>query len=414
MDSDVQGIFICPSCDGVSALTEDGDALCGECGNRFSVSVPKVTLKKVALKASDALLPASQGVIQRNVPLKQASAQDYKSADKSPEPIIPKADFEDLHTNKKRRRKVRKKSKTPTSVYLKWFFVWLGVVGLILVVISYVQDGVGSGGAGKLSVVGRLEGEEKEFYEREYPRIRASFQGYFRTKTATQKAESALGTKQLERKMRSHYTDSSPRLPNAGLQADPVFWNVAYEESPGFVEVVWDGQGEEDFEGVFIKVNDTWMLDWEHYVRFSTERWTLFQQQIGSAREGVYRVFVEKIRESGDTAVRPWIKIRLLPPYEEESRRKLEASAPIMIESDNALMGKIERLLVDRSGESEGFSKLWKRDSDELHRATLALSWKLNEKTGEDEIIINDVLSGHWRALDEDLKALKGMQGEEK
>ena len=396
MNERSQSIFICPDCGGPSMATTDGDAMCTECDKRFPIPAG------VARKVSPRSPKTSSVAIQRNiVPKGKIAEGDFQNVEKISEPVL---EFADLEARKKadskRRRRRKKRNKRSLRTYLGWILIWVITVGLILVTVSRLQKQFGGNTANALTIEERLVGEEKEFYRSEHSKIFGQFTGFLNSRSVGQMSEFVLDSVKVERKMNRHLKDNTMRRAVTGLKPNPVFWNVAYEESPGFVEVVWDGKEAGFFEGVFVKVDDTWRIDWEQFSRYSSESWTLFRQQIGNSRGGLYRVYVEKVSEGEGSDFKPWIKVRLQPPYEDRRRRELEASEAILLEGGDDITAEIFRLFQDRSGQSDGFSKIWKRDDDDLRRAFLRLEWELDSASGEERIVIKEVLAEHWRNLD--------------
>jgi hypothetical protein len=59
------------------------------------------------------------------------------------------------------------------------------------------------------------------------------------------------------------------------------------------VETVWRAEDERQIETVFVRQDDEWRLDWEHYVRFSTFPWPLFLAGSGED-EGEFRLLARQ------------------------------------------------------------------------------------------------------------------------
>ena len=156
-------------------------------------------------------------------------------------------------------------------------------------------------------------------------------------------------------------------------------------------------------EGVFVKTEEKWVLDWEQFVRYSSESWTLFHQRIGTSSKGIFRVYVEEIASGEGASFKPWIKIQIFPPFREQNRREREASEVLVLDENNPLTDKIIRVFSDKSSRSKGFSEVWKRDPRGLRRVTLELEWVEDTVLGGDKMVVKDVLADHWRGLGEDV-----------
>ncbi|MDQ8189515.1 hypothetical protein [Roseibacillus persicicus] len=394
-----RGIFICPDCGGPSAAAGDGFASCSECQGKFEL--PKKVEQKV-LAPSPVLPSSSSNAIQRNIALKpKGGAEQFGSVEKIPEPVVPTKDIEDVQRERgEQRKRLKKKNQPPVKVYLGWGILWLGAVALVLFVVSSLQKQFAANNKNAPTVEERLSGEEREFYKQEYPLITRTFRNFLEARSTSQMAEFALKANQLDRKMTRYFKENSRKFSASDLKGNPTFWNVAFEESPGFVEVVWDGGKSGPVEAVFVKVDDSWVVDWEHFARYSTESWTVFRQRIGGTRKGVFRVYVEKVSEGEGSDFSQWLKVRIQPPYRNRERRRREASEAILLEGTDGIVSDFVHLFADREGQSEGYSELWSRDPEELRRATVELEWVQDPVTGEERMVIQKLLSEHWRSLD--------------
>lgn len=297
---------------------------------------------------------------------------------------------------RRRRKKKRSRPKFSVRTILLMIGAWLGVVSLIFFVVMKLKSQLGRRDELSMTLEERLSGEEKAFFRTEYPAIQRQFSSFLQSDTPELKSDFSLTVPQLGRMMRRYYIDNSDEVYPMTMKKEPLFWNVVFEESPGFVEVIFDGGGRDLMEAVFVKEEDDWLLDWEHFVRYSSQNWTLFHRRAGNDEEGIFRVYAEKVSESQQKES-PWVKIRLYGPYSDERRRKVEVSQVIMIEGDDPLSAPLNYLFSDRAGESDGFSKLWTRDPKELRRVTVRLAWNEDSVTGEDRLVLKEILSHHWR-----------------
>ena len=410
MNDKVREVFLCPNCSGPSTAAGDGNALCEDCGHEFPLpgKAAKKATETVAQTALPVMPPApkeSPGAVRRNIVLKTKEnfnapkpGQPEVSAEESP-PIVTRSNFEERQEEQgKRRRKMKKRKKVPARVYAKWLVIWLLTVGTILFAVTQFQLLFSEDQEKALSVEERLVGEEYEFYKREYPQILSQFSGFVRARTAGEMAEFTRDSNQLTRKMSRYFKDRAPRIPTSGLRPSPTFWNVAFEESPGFVEVVWDGKDKGSFEGVFVKQGDKWLLDWEQYVRYSSDSWTLFQEGIGAQYKGNFRLYVQKVAEGEGEDFEPWMKVKFYPPDSDAQRRKLGASEEIVIKGP--LYTAFSSVFADLSGRSEGFSELWKRDERGLRRVAVELEWQTDLVSGEERMVIKNLLAKNWRTFE--------------
>ena len=404
MNEKPREVFLCPDCGGLSTAVGDGNAVCSDCSKAFALSgnvAQKVNVPPPAAPKKNT------GAIQRNIALKSkaiGSAPDLGRPEMTEElePELARSNFEKLQKKQssRRRKKLKKRNKIPARVYAAWIGGWLLAVAIILSVVILLQNQFDDGDERALEIEERLGGEELAFYRREYPQVLTQFSGFARARTASEMVEFTRDSDQLSRKMNSYFKDRSPRRPTSGLKTNPIFWNVAFEETPGFVEVVWDGKKAGFFEAVFVKKGEKWQLDWEQYVRFSSESWSLFRDKIGRQQSGIFRLYVEKISEGEGKNFEPWMEVKLSPPEPNEQRRKLEESELIYLGGEEGLYTEFASVFADLSGRSEGFSQLWKRDPRGLRRVTVELEWQEDPASGEERMVIKRLLAENWRKLE--------------
>lgn len=422
MESATRGIFLCPECGAAAVADRSGSATCSSCEAHFQI--PEETKSRTTPILPRGLSRGSGasggGMVRRNIAPsktldggsfgKTAPSEVPREKETSPReegvvageserefiPAQPSGDGEAPMPERRRRKKKRDRPKLSFRAILLLGVAWLGLVGLVFFVVMTLKRQFGQGDELSRSLEERLSGEEKAFFRAEYPAVQRTLIGFLQSDTPELKSDVSLNVPQLGRMMRRHYVDNSDEVYPVRMKREPLFWNVAFEESPGFVEVVFDGGGRDQIEAVFVKEDDGWLLDWEHFVRYSTQNWTLFHRRVGNDEEGIFRVYVEKVSESQQEEA-PWVKIRFYGPYYDERRRKVEVSPVIMIEADDPLSGPVDHLFADRSGDSAGFSKLWTRDPKELRRVTVKLAWHEDPITGEDRLVLKEVLSHHWR-----------------
>ncbi|NIP97993.1 MAG: hypothetical protein GWO24_33025, partial [Akkermansiaceae bacterium] len=71
-------------------------------------------------------------------------------------------------------------------------------------------------------------------------------------------------------------------------------------------EEVVDWQNQPDLETVFVRQRGRWVVDWEAFVRYSTESWERFVKQAGDTG-GIFRVYMRqglKIETEGTPVVK--------------------------------------------------------------------------------------------------------------
>lgn len=410
------GVFQCPSCEGVAVGQGDGTALCGGCNFRFALpkeaqesaeaaeSSGKPPAKSAAKAPGSATLPvAAVGLVERNINLRavagfEKSGDGAKPKGEPQEPLAARSYEEVAVTHRPNRQKKKRPIKKKRN-YLKIISLWLLTVTVVGGIALWVNEVTSERAKAIQPVVDNLSGDKRAFFLKEYPGIGRQMQGFIQATSSEERESFVLQTPKVSRRMASYYRENAPSLPPSLTLPSPTFWNVAFNESPGFVEVGWDFGFGKGVEALFVKVNDQWRLDWEHYIRWNTENWALFRQNLSDDSEGTFRLFVEKIDE-GENSENPWTKIRFYEPLSDETKRAASVSPIIKIEGDNEFSTAILETFVDRSVESEGFSRLWQRDPIHLRRMTVQLAWETDSETSQEMLVVKGILAQHWRTLE--------------
>jgi len=399
---------VCPECETPALANQDGSADCPGCGLRFALPKEVQALAKAKVPAFE----NKAGLIERNVSSRvlgettnfAKTTEQSQVVESKPKPL---AELEP-EPSAKRRRRTKKRKKQKERSLGSYLLMFAGLVAVALIsffaILKFQRTG-----SSLLSVEQKLQGDEKVFFRTEFPLIYNQLTIFFRSQSNVQKADCSLGVPQLGSKMRSYYLDNPDETLTQLLNEEPLFWNVAYEESPSFVEVLLDDGRGGIVESVFVKRGSEWLLDWEQYVRFSEENWALFRKGPSDAKQGVFRLFVEKVDE-GEEEGRSWFEVRLYGAIQDEIRRDRESSEIIRLDADSPVGAKVANLFADRIGGNEGFSQLWKRDPKNLRRATLKLAWSRDPETGKDILAIEDILSQHWRTLSDLSDSVEGQE----
>lgn len=401
MKEQARGVFLCPDCGTPSTVIEDGRVACQECKKYFAI--PERVVRRVVPPAAK----VSTGVVQRNIPTSQKAITPrlQKSQLKSASPIKARPAVKNMVETppsevEHHRKNFKKREKSSRKTYLTWFLFWFFLVAIIFGMISFVKYKEDAVSTLSTTMEERLQGKEKDFYRREFPKIHKTFESYLTSRSPSDISNFTLKVTHLERKINRYAKENRFRRLSSGLSKDPVFWNVAFEETPGFVEIIWGDGSAGPFEAVFSKVGDRWKLDWEQHVRYSEPSWVVFSQRISNINSGVFRVFIEKISDDEDGDEGPWLRVRLVPPYQDVSRQASEASEPILLDKNGEIAARIEQMFIDRLSQSAGYSEFWQRDDSKYCRVLVRLKWEANRKTGKSEIVIQEILADNWRTIE--------------
>lgn len=377
---------------------EDGTAVCGACNFRFPLPSAEEGPAPSPSEATPAAtaIPAT-GLVARNV--SGRVAPDPVVAQTPEKAVLPARSYEEVAIKHRPNRQKKKRAVKKKRNYKKILGLWLLTVGVAGGVAWWLNGVTTRRAKATQSVVDSLTGDKRAFFLAEYPAIRGQMQGFIASDSSEQRQAYVLKTALGGRRMARHYRENEALLPGNFFLPEPTFWNVAYNESPGFVEIGWELASGRRIEAVFLKVNETWRLDWDHYVRYNTENWTLFRQNKAESSKGTFRLYVEKIDE-GIVAEDSWTKVRFFMPDDDEAIRLGSASRIVKLAGDSALTTAILETFIDRSVESDGYSRLWKDDPLNLRRVTVRLAWERDESVGEEMLVVQEIVAQHWRSLD--------------
>jgi hypothetical protein len=401
MSTGSRGIFLCPTCGNVAKGQGDGTAVCQDCHFRFALPEEVRDTSTLPEKEEKAIPPAGTGLVQRNIKPHNAKAEPiYGAQVDAKSPVEPEKirSVEEVANPHRPHRHKKKKPKKKKRNYFLIFAIWLATASVVTLVSIWVISMTEEKAKKLDSVVDKLAGEERAFYLKEYPAIESQLQGFLRAESDEGREEFVRDIPGIGRRIQRFYRENSAPYSGARLFGKPVFWNVAFEESPGFVEVAWPLDRQRNLEAVFVKEEDEWRLDWEQYVRYDTENWELFRQNLTDDNSGIFRVYLEKVAE-GQVAENPWIKIRFLQPHKDASRRERSDSPIIKLDGTSSVATQVAQCFLDRLGESDGYSQLWELDPRNFRRVTVALAWEMSPDTGQEVLVVEEILAQHWRSL---------------
>ena len=164
------------------------------------------------------------------------------------------------------------------------------------------------------------------------------------------------------------------------------------------IETAWKSTDGRRFDAVFVKENDEWRLDWNHFVRYSDYPWSLFLAGSGQP-EGEFRLLArERLpeeRKDADSVSIVFYAPRFGQPGETGSQ------SPEFLVSRTSEAGKLldAAFKAARKGDKAFGSKLTGFDPDELIRVRVKV--RRSDEGLERKFEITEVVACHWYSVDE-------------
>ena len=161
----------------------------------------------------------------------------------------------------------------------KVLWIWLGLLLAVFSVAQWVKHGrssqvVAAGQAGNAESISKLD-ESQLWLEDVLPQCRETLATFLSSVNTAQRLPLVLPHPQIAQRMERHYAD------NELAQADPetlvlkASTRLALPEGDG-VLTQWQTPEGAVFDAAFRKADQRWVLDWNHFVRYSDLSWPLF------------------------------------------------------------------------------------------------------------------------------------------
>lgn len=152
------------------------------------------------------------------------------------------------------------------------------------------------------------------------------------------------------------------------------------------------------FDAVFIKENEEWRLDWEHYARYSDQPWALFLSGSGD-EEGEFRLLARE-RLPEERKSESTISLILYAPRFGYANDTGFQSPEFLVQRDTR-NGKLldAAFKLERDGERVFGVKLPSINPEDLIRVRLKI--RRFEVDGERRFEIKDVIACHWYSVDQ-------------
>jgi hypothetical protein len=161
------------------------------------------------------------------------------------------------------------------------------------------------------------------------------------------------------------------------------------------IESLWKLGEDKRIEVVFLEEEGEWKIDWDAYVRASSESWALFLAGRGAGK-GEFRLLARE-RIGAERLEDEFIGLVLYGTRFGHPGEAVSPSPEIKVERDSPMGRQIEDAFLARKNGVRTFgSRLSDVDPDEMIRLRVRVSRK-----GEDERVfqIDELLATHWLGL---------------
>lgn len=311
------------------------------------------------------------------------------------------------------RRKVlrrRKKRRQPKTVPLLVICALTVVALLAIILIRSFSGGEDVDLAGQAAEEKRkaMAKSIARFLDENQEECWAAFRGFLAAGTAAERAQYVRDAGRLAPMMEDYYRSHLPwTFPpsEAPSFSRNVYFKDAHSVGGKAIELTADllpveaGEGSEEggqrVEVAFVKQRGRWVVDWEFFVRHSTERWQFFINRTGERQEGVFRVFMRPRRKESPGESDP-LEVQFLP--EQDGQVQWEQKTDWVEVDRGSEEGRRLRWILQRAEEpwQLGDSIFGVQDPPELHRVRVKLGWEGEERP---RLILQEVQAGNWYGL---------------
>jgi hypothetical protein len=194
--------------------------------------------------------------------------------------------------------------------------------------------------------------------------------------------------------MAKHYRQNTVYRPGEAL-APGASNLVLWDGRKPLIESAWTSLEGDRVEVVFARENGRWKIDWEAFVRYSTEPWHLFASEVAGAR-GEFRVWAKIQTTRSGGAGEEVLSLRFYPPLEDSLERNRSKSPPVLVPLRSRNGRRIVEIVADDERDRQvGDRRLFLEDPMNLHRMRVELEWR-EGANGRNYLHLNEVHAGHW------------------
>lgn len=285
--------------------------------------------------------------------------------------------------------------------------VWLGFI-LLLVFVAGKFGGKPTGSSkpsAGIASAGRMSMADQRLLEKNSRRLLQTMAGYAVSANNEQRSQFVADPIRVSPKMENYFAKNPLiRVDMETMKTRSA--NVLKLPEGDAIEVWWQS-GDLFYETLFVGDEREWKLDWEHFVRYSDEPFSLFLAGTGEA-EAEFRLLARE-RLAGERAKEPEISLALYAPVSGKPRETGVESPEFLVprhEPDGRRLSAA--FAMKRRAENPFGSMSTSMDPDDMIRVRVRL-----RRTESDEgklFQIVEVIACHWYGVTDDFGVPEEME----
>lgn len=291
------------------------------------------------------------------------------------------------------------RKRKPNYFMVKLFSAWLAVILIIIFVAKSLYSDAPEKTAPFVSKAPPkyvIPDEDIRLAEKASPLCTAAFSNFLSAATPEKRSQYVLNSVTSVARMTRFYSmnplvNIDPRKLSITTRA------VIHLPAGPAIETQWTTADGHSLDAVFVKENDEWRLDWDHYARFGDYPWTLFLAGSGES-QGEFRLLArERLADERKNA--ETISIVLYAPRFGDSKNPGYVSPEFLVKRDSKngrLLGAAFKL--EKSGTRVFGVKLPSIDPEGFIRIRAKI--RRTDKDSERHFELEEVIACHWYASD--------------
>ncbi|TAG08924.1 MAG: hypothetical protein EAZ42_08705 [Verrucomicrobia bacterium] len=309
---------------------------------------------------------------------------------------LPEKKESSSHGGERRKKRKRKKSYLLTKIVVGWTLV----IAAITLGAKYMWRGPADEPKNAIAVVMNpleLTAQEEQFLQYNVQGTNECFNRFISSMTPEQSngytADSVVTAARMGR-----FYSHNPRIKIDAIKLKRLESSVVnFPESRGIVSL-WQPENGEVFDAAFVKEGDTWLLDWDHYVRYSDYPLNFFRFAEGMV-EGEFRLLARE-RLADENTQNDLINIEFYTPKPSTLNETTGDPLDLVIQRSSA-EGKILTEAFARNKQQPIIFgvKLEKMPASEMIRVRVKLQRRENA-AGVKSFKLAKVIACHWYSID--------------
>lgn len=293
-------------------------------------------------------------------------------------------------------RKRSRHGKRKARALMVFVAVWVGLVALMAAILKQKGGDTTPPAPEYVDKSGAPPEEDLMLLNKNFESSASHLQEFINASDAPTRSLHVLRSEKTVSRMVRYYA-AYPAMEDPGdLGLD--FNQVIHTPAGPAIEAVWTWGENQKIDTVFFQEGDEWKLDWDAFVRFNTEPWSLFLAAQGGPTEGVFRVLArERIGATGKND--EYIALVLGVPRSGYPGELSLPSPEIRVKRASEAGRRIEEAFKAREqGLGTYGSKAVQNDPSGMIRLRVRIA---REGEAERTYRITELLGTHWLELDE-------------